>query len=375
MTAAYPTRAMVLDPYGQLVSRQLSLRAPRGTEVLIQMRAAGVCGSDLHLVDGDWATEEAVVPGHEAAGVVTAVGDSVADLEVGDHVVVSWFPHCGDCASCHRGDVWACQGTQASSNRLPDGSTPFVTDTSAAVYPFIGVGAFSEYAVVPETAAIKVPRELPFEIGALIGCSVATGVGAVTNTVQVQPGDTALVMGCGGVGLATVAGLKLAGASRIIAVDLSAERLAAATAAGATHAIMANDSDFDRSVAEAAPEGIDYAFEAIGRVDTILRALDLVRPGGTLVLEGLTATGVSLPIDAYSFTESGKRLVGCNYGSSVPHRDFPELARLYLTGALALDDFIGQRIGLDDVPQAFAALRQGQGGRSVVVFDTGTADG
>ena len=361
-------QALVHSPTDGLAVHELDLRAPRGTEVRVRVMASGVCHSDLHLIDGDWPSGERLVPGHEAAGVGESVGEGVTDLAVGDHVVLSWFPPCHRCAACKRGEQWLCTGNMCNEHRLPDGSTALSQD-GAEVYPFIGVGALAEYVVVPETAAIKVPDALPFTIGALIGCSVATGVGAVLNTAQVRPGQAAAVIGCGGVGQATIAGLVLAGAHPVVAIDLAADRLELARAVGATHAVAGNAPDLAAQIAAAAPDGLDYVFEAIGRVETINQALDLVNPGGAVVLEGLTSLDARVPLDAYTLAAEGKRLLGCNYGSSIASRDFPALAERYLAGDLPLDVLVGSEISLAGAIDAFEDMRHARGGRAVVVFD------
>ncbi|WP_313404519.1 alcohol dehydrogenase catalytic domain-containing protein [Aeromicrobium sp.] len=361
------TRALVHSTPDGLTVRELDVRAPRGDEVRVRVRASGVCHSDLHLIDGDWPSDEELVPGHEAAGVVESVGDDVLGLQPGDHVVLSWFPPCGDCVACGRGQQWLCTGNMCNEHRLPDGGTAYSAD-GRDVFPFIGVGALSEYVVVPEAAAVKVPDELPFEIGALIGCSVATGVGAVVNTAGVSAGQAAVVIGCGGVGQATIAGLALVGASPIIAIDLSAERLEAARGVGATHVVDGGASDVAAQVAAIAAEGVDFVFEAVGHVATISQAIALVAPGGAVVLEGLTAADRAVPLDAYAVAAEGKRILGCNYGSTVAARDFPRLASQYLSGELPLDTLVGPRISLPDAIGAFEDMRRARGGRAVVVF-------
>ena len=361
-------RALVHSTREGLVEREVHIREPCGHEVRVRVRASGVCHSDLHLIDGDWPSDEWLVPGHEAAGVVESVGELVTDLAAGDHVVLSWFPPCDDCAACRRGQEWLCTGNMCNEHRLPDGSTALRLE-GEAIYPFIGVGALAEYVVVPENAAIKVPDELPFDIGALIGCSVATGVGAVLNTAAVEPGQTALVLGCGGVGQATVAGLALAGAGTVIAVDMAQERLDLARNLGATHTVLASADDMREQIRAAAPLGVDVAFEAIGLAETINQAIEVVRSGGAVVLEGLTSLDARVPLDAYSLAAEGKRLLGCNYGSSVAARDFPRLAGQYLAGELPLGPLVGERISLSQAIGAFEDMRNARGGRAVVTFD------
>lgn len=363
-----PMQALVYSPQDGLEVREVSIRAPRGQEIRVKVRASGVCHSDLHMIDGDWPVEERMVPGHEASGIVESIGDDVSGLAVGDRVVLSWFPPCGDCLACQRGQEWLCTGNMCNEHRLPDGSTALALD-GEEIYPFIGVGALAEYVVVPQSAAVRVPDELPFEIGALIGCSVATGVGAVLNTADVQAGQSAIVIGCGGVGQATIAGLVLAGAAQIIAVDLSAERLELARSIGATHTLIGSDADLAEQVAAIVPGGVDFVFEAVGRVETINQAISLVRAGGAVVLEGLTSVEARVPVDAYALAAEGKRLLGCNYGSTVAARDFPRLADRYLSKELPIEPLVGDRITLPGAIGAFEDMRHARGGRAVVVFE------
>jgi S-(hydroxymethyl)glutathione dehydrogenase/alcohol dehydrogenase len=343
---------------------ELALERPRRREVLVRLGASGVCHSDLHVVDGEWPRPTPVIMGHEGAGIVEAVGEDVRDVAPGDRVVLSWFYSCRRCRHCVEGRAWACTGTKAGQCVMDDGTTRFRRAAGDDVYTYLAVGSMAERTVVPEAAAIPVPPELPLDVAALIGCAVTTGVGAVVNTARVPAGSSVVVIGCGGVGLSVVMGAALAGASPIVAVDLSEEKLTLAREVGASHAV--------RSVAEAAallPEGADYAFEAIGLVPTVEAVADLVRPGGVGVLVGLTPAGVRASFDVYRFVDAGKTLVGSIYGGAVPAVDFPRLAALYLGGKLPLDRLVSHRIGLDEVDEAFAAMRRGERARSVIVFD------
>lgn len=357
-------RAAVFDGPGRVAVEELELEAPRAREVLVRLGASGVCHSDLHVVDGEWTRPTPVVMGHEGAGVVEAVGAGVRGVSAGDHVVLSWYYACGRCAHCLAGRAWACSGTRAGQCVMDDGTTRFRRpDTGENVHTYLAVGSMAERSVVPEAAAIPVPREVPWDVAALIGCAVTTGVGAVWNTARVEPGASVVVLGCGGVGLSVVMGAALAGADPIVAVDVSEEKLALAEDVGATAAM--------RSAEEALallPAGADYVFEAIGLVETIESIPSLLRSGGVGVLVGLTAAGVRASFDVYSFVDTGKTLTGSIYGGAVPALDFPRIARLYLAGKLPLDRLVSHRIGLDEVDEAFAAMRRRERARSVVVF-------
>lgn len=366
-SSARSTRAVVFDPAaGTTEIRTLTLAAPRGDQVLVRVAAAGVCHSDLHIVDGDWPVDGPLVLGHEGAGVVEAVGPDVRDVAVGDHVVLSWFAPCRRCAACAAGRAWLCANTKAVSNTLPDGSTPLSEEDGSPVLPFLGVGAFSEYTVVPESAAIPVARDVPFDVGALIGCAVTTGVGAAVHTAKVQPGESAVVIGCGGVGQAVIMGLRLAGAHPVIAVDLSAERLEQARELGATRTLRGDDPELAARVHEITGGGAHHAFEAVGRPATIEALPGLLRAGGQAVLVGMTAIGARVTFDPFDLADQGKSILGCNYGSSVPAVDFPRLAALHEAGRLPLGSLVGGAGGLADVERAFADLRAGVGLRTVL---------
>jgi Zn-dependent alcohol dehydrogenase len=303
---------------------------------------------------------------------VEAVGEGVRDVAAGDHVALSWFYSCRRCRHCVEGRAWACTGTRAGECVLEDGTTRFRRASGEDVYTYLAVGSMAERTVVPEAAAIRVPRELPLDVAALVRCAVTTGVGAVVNTARVRAGSSVVVLGCGGVGLSVVMGAALAGAERIVAVDVSDEKLALARELGATHGVRAG-TDVALEVGALTDGGADYAFEAIGLVPTVELVPELLRPGGVGVLVGLTATGVRASFDVYRFVDAGKALVGSIYGGAVPAVDFPRLARLYLAGKLPLDRLVSDRIALDDLSEAFAALRRGERVRSVVVFDGATA--
>jgi S-(hydroxymethyl)glutathione dehydrogenase/alcohol dehydrogenase len=287
-----------------------------------------------------------LVLGHEGAGVVEAVGPEVRDVRVGDHVVLSWFAPCRRCRQCAAGRAWLCLETRALEHR---------SACAEGVHAYLGLGTFAEATVVPESAVVAIDPLVPPHVAALIGCSVATGVGAVLNTAGVRAGESAVVVGCGGVGQAIVLGLALVGADPIVAVDLSPERRAQALALGAS------------SVAEVVDGGgFDHAFEAIGRASTLEALPGLIGRGGQAVIVGMPAEGVRVAIDPFDLADQGKRILGCNYGSSVPAVDFPRLARLYLAGRLPLEALVGRRRGLDEADAALADLRDAVGLRTVL---------
>lgn len=356
------TTALVFSgPGAPLTMEALTLEDPHRGEVMVRLGASGICHSDLHVRDGDWSAPTPLVLGHEGAGVVEAVGDGVRDVVVGDHVVLSWMYPCRRCDHCVTGRAWACTGTRSDEYLLEDGTTRLRRADGSVVYPRLAVGTFATHTVVPESAAVKIPDAVPFDVASLIGCAITTGVGAVWNTARVPAGASAVVIGCGGVGLAVIMGLASAGAHPIIAVDLEEERLDQARDVGATRAVQDLGT---------LPDGeFDYVFEAIGTVPTIERVPELLKPGGVGVLVGLTAEGQRASFDIVSFTEAGKTLVGSNYGGSVSAVDFPRIAQLYLAGRLPLDQMISHRIRLDEVDDAFDAMRRRERLRSVIVHD------
>ncbi|MBP2215247.1 alcohol dehydrogenase catalytic domain-containing protein [Arthrobacter sp. CAN_C5] len=360
------SRAAVHRGGSSLEITQIEVAAPGPGTALVRLGASGVCGSDRHVLDGEWEMPSPTVMGHEGAGVVEAIGEGVEDVAVGDHVVLSWFYPCRRCTACLSGRAFVCTGSRSEECLLPDGSTP-LSENGTPVYPYLAVGSMSEYTVVPESAAVKIPSDVPFEVASLLGCSVSTGVGAVVNDAMVAPGRSAVVVGTGGVGLSIIMGLNLVGAHPIIAVDLSEEKLAIARRFGATHSVISGP-DSQEQIRSITGGGADYAFEAIGRKDTIESLPGLLVRGGTAVLVGLPPADQTINFDGLALAEGGIRIVGSNYGSTVPGRDFPRLAALYLAGKLPVDELISDRIRLDQVNEAFEAMRRGERARSVIVF-------
>ncbi|MGO3878938.1 MAG: zinc-binding dehydrogenase [Agrococcus casei] len=370
MTVSTTVRAAVYrgNDGDRLAIEQLQLAEPETGEVRISVGAAGVCGSDRHVIDGEWQVPLPAVMGHEAAGVVDAVGVGVRDLAVGDHVVVAWHQGCQRCGDCVSGKPWACLRAKSNDSLLPDGTTRWSTADGSPAYPYLAVGAMSEAIVVPEFAAIRIDERVPFDVASLIGCSVGTAYGAVVNNASVVAGEAAVVVGAGGVGTSIIHALKLAGANPIIALDISDEKRAQALEAGATHALESG-ADAAEQIAALTDGGADVAFEAIGRSQTMAQLPSLVRPGGRVVFVGLPKEGDTVELDGLALAYDGKTVIGSNYGALVPQRDFPRIARAYMADALQIDSLITRRIELDDVNDAFDAMRRGEGTRSVIVFD------
>jgi S-(hydroxymethyl)glutathione dehydrogenase/alcohol dehydrogenase len=358
--------AVFQDPADGIGIEEITVDPPRTGEIEVRMLAAGVCHSDLHTRDGDWPLNRLTVLGHEGAAEVVALGEGVTSLAPGDRVVLSWNAPCGHCLRCVTGRPWLCVDNGAQRNAMPDGTTRLHRASGEEVWPYCGIGVFSERAIVPATAAIRVPRETPAAVAALIGCAVATGVGAAINTARLEPGSAVVIVGCGGVGLSAVMGAALAGATPIVAIDSNPAKLELARDLGATHGVLAGDAAPD--VAAICPGGADYVFEAVGAPTTLALALSLVPRGGTLVLVGMAAKGDELAFEQFPFVDGGRTILGSNYGSTVPQRDFPRLARLHVEGKLPIDRLIEAEIPLDDLEDALDRLRRRVGARRVVVY-------
>lgn len=348
---------------------ELDLEEPQQGEVLVKVAATGVCHSDWHLMTGATKHPLPVVPGHEGAGVVQAVGEGVKTLQSGDHVALNWAPNCGHCFYCLRerpslcetyiGPLWA--GT------MMDGTTRFSKE-GQPVYHFSALGCFADYVVVPQECCVPLDKDVPLEVAALIGCAVTTGVGAVLNTAVVEPGSSVVVFGAGGVGLNIIMGAKLTGASRIIAVDTNEAKGDLAKAFGATDIIMArpDTNDSIRNLTEG--RGADYVFEAVGLTALQEQSLDAVRPGGTVVYVGMSPMGSNTNLPGAIIARQEKTVTGSYYGSANTARDFPKYANLYKKGLLDIESLISKRYPLEQINEAYADMLQGDIARGVIVF-------
>jgi NDMA-dependent alcohol dehydrogenase len=360
--------AVLYGPHQPLEVADLEVLPPREGEVLVRMAAGGVCHSDLHVMQGHVPAPFPCVPGHEGAGIVVEVGPGVQNVRPGDHVVLLWRASCGACYFCSRGRPALCDlgGTIRWTGKLADGTSRFRKD-GQEINHFAGVSAFAEYTVVPAAGVIAIPPEIPLEKAAVVGCAVMTGVGAVINTAAVEPGASVAVFGCGGVGLNVVQGAALAGAERIIAVDIRANKLDFARQFGATHTVLATETDPVVAIRDlTGGRGADYAFEVIGRPETLRQAYEATRRGGTTVAIGLPPTGTAYAVDAQSLVLQEKTLKGSLYGGCVPARDVPRLLALYQAGRLNLEALITRAYPLDQINEAFAALERGEVARSII---------
>lgn len=375
-------RAAVLERPGEAtVIEELDLAEPGPGEVRARMLASGVCHSDLHVRDGEWDRPGPIVIGHEGAGVIEKVGpagdapDAPTTPEVGQPVALSWLIPCGRCPACRSGRPWACPDSPSFRHRMLDGGTRWNRAGGEPVLTYCAIGTMAEASVVPEAAAIPIPAGLDPAAAALIGCCVATGVGAVEKTAQVSVGASVAVIGLGGVGLSCVMGAVLAGASTIVAIDRVPAKLDVALELGATDTVLTGD-DPARTLAELrglTAGGADFTFEAIGRPDTIELAIEALPLGGTAVLIGMTPLGIRASFDVYPFVDGSRRILGSNYGFAEPSVDFARYATLHLEGRLPIDRLVDRRIELDGLEDAFDAMRAGRFTRQVVVFDGSAA--
>ncbi|MFE1749578.1 Zn-dependent alcohol dehydrogenase [Streptomyces anandii] len=348
-------RAVVFDGTRVEVVDDLEVRDPGPGEVRVAVAAAGLCHSDLSVVDGTIPFPVPVVLGHEGAGVVEAVGAGVTHVAPGDHVALSTLASCGACAECDRGRPTMCRQAIGRPGRpFRRGGRP--------VYQFASNSAFAEHTVVKAVQAVRIPRDIPLTSAALIGCGVLTGVGAVLNRARVRPGDSVLVIGAGGIGLNVLQGARIAGATRIVAVDANPAKEKTARRFGATHFLTST-----RDVRDLLPTGADHAFECVGRVELIREAIDLLDRHGQAILLGVppaTAEASFLVSSLYL----DKSVLGCRYGSSRPQHDIARYTDLYRTGQLLLDELITHTYPIDAFPKAHEATETGRVARAVLTF-------
>jgi Zn-dependent alcohol dehydrogenase len=336
---------------------------PGPAEVRVRIRATGVCHSDLSLLTGVISSGMPAVVGHEGAGEIVAVGEQVTGLALGQHVVISWTPACGDCPECRRGQPFLCltyviKGYKTAPFRLGDGTEAF---------GMAGCGTWAEEVVLPWQAVIGVDDDVPFEYAALLGCGIPTGVGAVVNTAKVTPGSSVAVVGCGGVGLAAIQGARIAGAATILAVDPLPAKHELARAMGATAAVTPDEAAQARKDLTGR-SGFDYAFEVVGQSATIRAAWALARRGGDVIVVGAGSRSDSVPFSAFELLFDGKRLLSSLYGGCDLRRDVPRFAGLWRAGLLDIEALISRRIAFEDLNDAIGALRRGEVVRQVVTF-------
>jgi S-(hydroxymethyl)glutathione dehydrogenase/alcohol dehydrogenase len=359
-------RAAVLTAFHEPMQiREVEIADPGPGEVRVQIKASGVCGSDLKAIDGKSpvVARPPFILGHESAGVVESVGAGVTGVRPGDHVIIAMNGPCGRCRHCGAGRFHLCSGPARMTAIM--GGAPRVTLDGQETRRFIGIGSFAEYAVVAEAMCVKIADSAPFDAMSLLACGVVTGVGAVLNVARTAPGSSVLVVGCGGVGLNVVQGAVLAGATTIIAADVAEGKLKLAERFGATHTLVPDD--LPRQVGEIVKGGVDHAFDATGVPGVLAQAFAATAPGGTAVMVGSPPAGRLLEIDP-ALLFSSRRLMGTQGGDAAPHRDLPMLAAQYLRGRLDLNGLITERLPLEQINEAVAHVREGAVARTVIVF-------
>jgi S-(hydroxymethyl)mycothiol dehydrogenase len=335
---------------------------PGPGEAVVQIQACGVCHTDLHYVQGGIGDDYPYLLGHEAAGVVESVGEGVRDLEPGDYVILNWRAVCGSCRACKRGRPWYCFNTFNATQKM-------TLEDGTELSPALGIGAFAEKTLVAAGQCTKVDPQAPAEVAGLLGCGVMAGLGAAINTGAVGRGDSVAVIGCGGVGAAAVAGARLAGASKIIAIDIDDRKLKTALELGATHTINSKDDDAVEGIqALTDGNGADVVIDAVGRPETYRQAFYGRDLAGTVVLVGVPTPEMTLELPLLDVFGRGGALKSSWYGDCLPSRDFPMLIDLFLQGRLPLDAFVTETIGIGDIDAAFAKMHHGDILRSVVTF-------
>jgi alcohol dehydrogenase len=372
-------RAAVLDKMGAsppyatlkpLAITMVDLAPPGRGEVLIKIAAAGLCHSDLSVINGDRPRPMPMVLGHEAAGIVEELGEGVTDLQLGDHVVAVFVPSCGHCAPCAEGRPALCEPGAAANGAgtLLSGARRLARDGEPLNH-HLGCSVFAEYATVSRRSVVKIDPKVPLDEAALFGCAVLTGVGAVVNTAQARMGASVAVIGLGGVGLAALIGAHAAGARQIIAIDLAEDKLQQARALGATHTVNAGDTDALEQIRALSSDGVEFAFEFAGSIRALELAYRVTRRGGSTITAGLPPSTAVLPLPAVSLVAEERTLKGSYIGTCVPSRDIPRYMDLYTQGRLPVNKLLTGRLTLDEINHGFDLLREGKAIRQVVVFE------
>ena len=360
-------KAAVLRSFGSpLVLEDLEIDSPAPLEVRIETKACGVCHSDLSCAEGKLDLRIPTVLGHEPAGIVREVGSAVTHVRPGDHVIGCLSAFCGDCDFCRHGKPSLCGGR---GTLRPRDAAPRLRAGDEPIRQFQHLSAFAEEMLVHENAIVKIPEDMPLDRAALVGCGVTTVLGAALNTAQVRPGDSCVVIACGGVGLAAIQGCRIAGASRIVAIDTSDAKLALAQQLGATHGLQASSDHLLDEIREITNGGADHAIECIGTIKTCDLAFAAIRKGGNCVIVGILPSGETWPIPASDLPFTGKRILGSVMGDNRFRIDIPRYIDFYMQGTLLLDEMISARIPLDRVNDALEDLKRGEGARQVITFD------
>ncbi|HJU28303.1 MAG TPA: Zn-dependent alcohol dehydrogenase [Candidatus Binataceae bacterium] len=358
--------AVFHGPKQPLTIEQVDIDKPQDREVLVRTVASGVCHSDLHFVDGYYPYPVPAVLGHEAAGIVEEVGRSVTYLKPGDHVIACLSVFCGYCEDCMSGHPNRCSNRAATQR--PKDAPQRLSQNGKPLKQFADLSTYAEKMLLHENALVKIGNDVPLDRAALIGCGVTTGMGAVLNTARIEPGSTVAVFGCGGVGLAAVQGARIAGARQIIAVDMFESKLALARRLGATHTVDSSAGDAVKAIRDMTGGGVDYAFEAVGLKKLAEQCFEAIKAGGTATIIGMIPVGQKVEIDGPKLLTE-RKLQGTNMGSNRFRIDMPRYVDYYLQGRLNLDDMITARGRLEDVNEAFRAMKAGEVARTVLMFE------
>ena len=351
-------------PHEELTIEAIAIDEPSAHEVLVRTVASGVCHSDLHFIDGLYPMRAPAVLGHEAAGVVEAVGSQVTDFAVGDRVIACLSVFCGHCDQCLSGHPNLCSTRPTRGADEP----PRLSWQGDPVGQMADIGSYAEQMLLHENGIVKIEQDIELDRAALIGCGVTTGVGAVLNTARIEAGSTVAVFGAGGVGLSAIQGARIGGARQIIAVDVVESKLATARELGATHIVDASSRDPVEAIRDMTGGGVDYSFEAIGLKVAAEQCFECIRPGGTATIIGMIPVGEKVELDGPSFLRE-KKIQGSSMGSNRFRTDMPKYIDFYLQGRLNLDDMITRRGKLEDVNEAFRAMKAGEVARTVLMFD------
>ena len=359
-------KAVVAHEVNKFSVVDVDLDAPKVGEVQVKMQATGVCHSDLSIINGTIRWKLPSVLGHEGAGIVEQVGEGVTQVKPGDHVVLSFVPNCGECFNCLRAEPHLCRQNKPHGGLLDGTSRVRMNGQEIAVMSFLG--NMAEYCVVPEACVVAIDKRYDFKAAALVGCGVTTGVGAAIKTAEVKPGSTVAVFGCGGVGLNVIQGARIAGAAKIIAVDLSVEKMQMARAFGATDNVSGDGDAVKEILNMTGGIGVDYAFEVVGNGKLVEACVKATRANGTTVLVGVGRSDDRFSFNAMILPFTAKTIKGCMYGSANFKVDFPMYLDLYQQGRLDLDRLITRTYSIDEAPEAFADLESGKNARGVIIY-------
>ena len=360
--------AVMYKPSFPLEIVDLSIENPKAGEVLVKIDATGLCASDHHVIEGVLPYPTPIVLGHEASGTIEKLGPGVSNLEVGDRCIFSFIPSCGFCFNCRSGIGHLCTNHRTDTNRHYDGTLRLKDNSGNEIYQMHKLGSFAEQQVVSEQSCFKIPDGVPSEVGALMGCCVATGIGGVINIPGVKIGSTMAVFGCGGVGLNVIQGAKLLNATQIIAVDVHDHKLEFAYKFGATHVINAKNEDAVEAIQEISKGGVDYAFDSFGSSKVMEQVMDSIKMGGTGVIVGVAPFGEKVAVDMVDMIRAEKKLYAAFYGSKTPHETFKTIVDLYISQKIDVDSMIRETYSLDQINEGFKAIETGEDGRGVIVF-------